>query len=105
MEGKCSPFFQILIVLTDGSTTSGINSLRAPLEQLKKSYVNIFAIGVGNKINRQELELMATDPVRDHVFYVANMQELQTLLQGIGESSCKSKSKIQGEVMCEDSFA
>lgn len=48
---------------------------------------------------------MATDPVRDHVFYVANMQELQTLLQGIGESSCKSKSKIQGEVMCEDSFA
>ena len=34
---------------------------------------------------------MATDPVKDHVFYVANMEQLQGLLQGIGESTCKSK--------------
>ena len=40
---------------------------------------------------------MATEPVRDHVFFVANMQQLQTLLQRIGESSCKSKLIIKGE--------
>ena len=83
-------FFQILIVLTDGASTGGIKSLRVPVENLKKSYVNIFAIGVGSNINKQELGLMATAPVKDHVFYVANMQKLQTLLQRIGESSCKS---------------
>lgn len=35
--------------------------------------------------------MMATEPVKEHVFYVADMQELQTLLTNIGESACKSK--------------
>ena len=35
--------------------------------------------------------MMATPPVKEHVFYVATMQELQTLLTNIGESACKSK--------------
>lgn len=35
--------------------------------------------------------MMATAPVKEHVFYVADMEELQTLLTSIGESSCKSK--------------
>ena len=68
-----------------------MNSLRAPLEKLKQSYVNIFAIGIGRNINKGELQMMATEPVKEHVFYVADMQELQTLLTNIGESACKSK--------------
>lgn len=46
---------------------------------------------MGNKIKKEELDLMASQPVKDHVFFVANMQELQTLLQRIGDSACKSK--------------
>ena len=46
---------------------------------------------MGNKIKKEELDLMATQPVKEHVFFVENMQELQTLLQGIGDSACKSK--------------
>ena len=82
---------QILVVLTDGASTGGEKTLRVPLENLKQSYVNIFAIGIGRNINKRELEMMATAPVKEHVFYVANMQELQTLLTNIGESACKSK--------------
>lgn len=78
-------------MLTDGATTGGSEKLKVPIENLEKSYVNIFTIGIGSNINRQELEMMASAPVKDHVFYVATMQELQTLLQRIGESSCKSK--------------
>ena len=46
--------------------------------------------------------MMASAPVKDHVFYVATMQELQTLLQRIGESSCKSKLKgdeVKGDIL------
>lgn len=82
---------QILIVLTDGASTNGYKSLKVPLQNLKESYVNIFAIGIGQNINKQELELMATGPVNEHVFYVADMEELQTLLTALGESACKSK--------------
>ena len=35
--------------------------------------------------------MMATPPVKEHVFYVATMQQLQTLLTNIGESACMSK--------------
>lgn len=80
---------KILVVLTDGVSTGGEKSLRDPLENLKQSYVNIFAIGIGRNINKRELEMMATAPVKEHVFYVATMQELQTLLTNIGESACK----------------
>ena len=51
----------------------------------------MFAIGVGNKVKKEELDLMATQPVKEHMFFVENMQELQTLLQRIGDSACKSK--------------
>ena len=46
---------QILIVLTDGASTNGYKSLKVPLQNLKESYVNIFAIGIGQNINKQEL--------------------------------------------------
>ena len=39
--------------------------------------------------------MMATTPINEHVFYVANMQQLQTLLTRIGESACKSKLALQ----------
>jgi len=86
-------------VLTDGASTGGEKSLRVPLENLKQSDVNIFAIGIGRNINKRELEMMATAPVKEHVFYVATMQELQTLLTNIGESACKSKC-IPGILPC-----
>ena len=82
---------QILVVLTDGASTGGEKSLRVPLKNLEQSYVNIFAIGIGRNINKRELEMMATPPVKEHVFYVATMQQLQTLLTNIGESACMSK--------------
>ena len=82
---------QILVVLTDGASTGGEKSLRVPLKNLEQSYVNIFAIGIGRNINKRELEMMATPPVKEHVFYVATMKELQTLLTSIGESACTSK--------------
>ena len=86
-------------MLTDGASTGGEKSLRVPLENLKQSNVNIFTIGIGRNINKRELEMMATAPVKEHVFYVATMQELQTLLTNIGESACKSKC-IPGILPC-----
>ncbi|XP_068676816.1 uncharacterized protein [Montipora foliosa] len=88
-NGARSGVSKVLIVLTDGAVTGGMGTLRIPLKNLKKSNVNIFAIGVGSKVKKEELELMATEPIKDHVFYVANMQQLLTLLQRIGDSSCK----------------
>ena len=79
------------MVITDGRSTRGINSLRAPVKQLKDSSINFVSIGVGSKINRQELQIMASDPVNSHVFYVSNMNQLQTLVGTITTASCSCK--------------
>ncbi|KAK3717080.1 hypothetical protein QZH41_009449, partial [Actinostola sp. cb2023] len=81
---------KVLIVITDGKTTSGTNSLKAPVKRLKDSAVNIICIGVGNKVNKKELELMASEPSHSHVFYVSNMDQLKNLIRSITTSSCSS---------------
>ena len=64
-----------------------MSSLVAPIRKLKDAGVNIFTIGIGPKVRRDELDFMASG--RTHVFYVANMQQLPTLLSRISSSSCQ----------------
>ncbi|XP_031574613.1 uncharacterized protein LOC116308348 isoform X2 [Actinia tenebrosa] len=89
-KGARSNVAKVLIVITDGFTTSGKESLRAPTKRLKDSSVNIISIGVGSKINKAELELMATTPINSHVFYVTQMEQLKDLISSITTSSCSS---------------
>ena len=68
-----------------------MGSLRYPVKQLKDSGVNIFSIGVGRKINRNELNFMASEPISSHVYFVKNMNELTAILHQLATSSCKGK--------------
>lgn len=80
---------QVLVILTDGASTPGLSSLKEPVRLLKESHVNIFTIGIGQRINKRELDLMASLPTESHVFQVASMSELPKLLQRISDSSCQ----------------
>ena len=80
---------QVLFVITDGRSSNGINSLRAPVKALKDASVNIFSIGVGEKIRKEELELMASD--KSHVYYVEKMADLQNIVDAITTQSCTGK--------------
>ncbi|CAH3168650.1 unnamed protein product [Porites evermanni] len=80
---------KILLVVTDGASNGGIKSLRSPVEELRSSKVNIFSVGVGQSLNRNELEFMASDPKASHLFFVRNMAELPNLLNTLAESSCQ----------------
>ncbi|XP_048582331.1 uncharacterized protein LOC5506315 isoform X2 [Nematostella vectensis] len=91
-RGARSNVAKVLIIITDGVSTRGIDSLKAPLKRLKDASVNIISIGVGRNINRNELELMASQPGRSHVYYVDSMKELKNLVNSISSSSCSSFS-------------
>ena len=89
-------FLQILLIVTDGASNSGINKLRVPVEELRSMKVNIFSVGVGQNLNRAELEFMASDPKASHLFYVRNMAELPQLLHTLASSSCQGKGYHRG---------
>ena len=79
------------MIITDGQSTGGMPTLRAPIKKLKDASVNIISIGVGDKTNRNELEFMATSPASTHVFSVKNMAQLRNLIGSITGASCSSK--------------
>lgn len=82
---------QILLIVTDGASNGGIPTLRLPVQELKSIKVNIFSVGVGQNLNRAELEFMASDPKASHLFYVRNMAELPKLLHTLAKSSCQGR--------------
>lgn len=85
---------QIVLVITDGSSTGGIIKLRSAVEKLKSMKVNIISIGIGPRLNRAELKMMASDPKASHLFFIRNAGELNNLLQSLVKTSCQGKNQV-----------
>lgn len=85
---------QLILVITDGSSTGGIINLRSAVDKLKSMKVNIISIGIGPRLNRAELQMMASDPKESHVFFIRNAGELNNLLQSLVKTSCQGKKQV-----------
>lgn len=79
---------RVLVLLTDGRTTSGTASLVMPSNALRRDGVNIFVIGIGPRINKEELNIIASDPDADHVVSSESFSEVNAMVENIREASC-----------------
>ena len=79
---------RVLVLLTDGKTSSGTDSIIRPSNLLREEGVNIFVIGIGQNINKNELDIIASDPDSDHVVLPESFDEINTLVENIQEASC-----------------
>ena len=80
----------MLLVLTDGQSQ---DSVTEPAQKLRDFGVTVFSIGIGTNYNKQDLNNMASDPDSEHVF-TADFNDMQTLVQKIKGSVCKSKAVV-----------
>ena len=83
---------RVLVLLTDGRTASGTDSIIQPSNLLRNEGVNIFVIGIGPNINKDELDIIASDPDSDHVILPKSFEEINTLVENIQEASCYGDS-------------
>ena len=74
-----------LIVITNGHSKSRNETLKAA-NLLHKEHIKTFAIGVGNKINKNVLNHIASDP--QHVFMVDTFDALHTLQAELHNLTC-----------------
>ena len=81
---------KMLLVLTDGKSS---DSVAGPAQKLRDLGVTVFSIGIGINYNKQQLNYMASDPDSKHVF-TADFNDMQTLVQKIKGSVCKSKAAV-----------
>lgn len=78
---------KIIIVITDGLSQ---NTTATRLEAARAHYegIQVFAIGVGG-VDRQELELIASEPARSHVFTVDKFDFLDTIKRKVARQTCR----------------
>lgn len=94
-----------LLVITDGVTTPlngmvGLELLKMPSESLESAGVTIIVVGVGNQVNDEELNLMATDPDKENVFRIENYDHLPDMVGILSQAFCqvntnKGKSSME----------
>ena len=79
------------MVVTDGRTTSGTEKLSDPLTDLKMLKVTRFAVGVGDKVDENELNLIAND--KEHVAMVDNFDGFNKAFARLKKTICRPLSK------------
>ena len=65
-----------------------------PSKRLRDMGVTIFSLGVGRAFDINQLNIMATDPDRDHVF-TADFSKLgRKIIERIKSKACRGKSSL-----------
>lgn len=68
-----------LFLITDGKSNTGGDPGEDARFLREKYKFEIFAVGVSNSVNRQELNSIASEPFRNHVFLLKDFESLATL--------------------------
>ena len=81
------------MVLTDGRSNTG--QVSGPARQLKNSGVVIFSVGIGESgLSMHELQVMASDPVDQHVITLSNFSQLPWLAEQMSSQTCNGEFRI-----------
>ena len=69
--------------------SSSASATSSEAAKLRAAGVTIFSIGVGSGAKLSELNAMATDPDKTHVFTVTNFASLNTIKAGLAQKTCE----------------
>ncbi|XP_044214882.1 collagen alpha-6(VI) chain isoform X2 [Thunnus albacares] len=83
-RGSRKNFQQVAVVITDGKSQDNVN---APAAELRRAGVTVYAIGIKDA-NKTELDEIASDPAKKHVFIVDSFAKLKPLQQSLQKSLC-----------------
>jgi collagen type VI alpha len=87
-EGVSRPgAVKIAIVMTDGISRYPQATMKQS-ELARKENITIFAIGIGNKVDKTELKRIANDPNSKHLFHVSDFNGLHAIKNLLVLSTC-----------------
>lgn len=80
----------VIIILSDGQSNNMIET-KSAADHAHAEGVHIFAIGIGDKTNAQELMALASDPDDLFVFHVNNFEALTGIKDLLAVKTCDGK--------------
>ena len=83
---------RVAIVITDGRSHNR-NATAAAARRARDQGIRILTIGVGSRVDDNELSLIASEPKNQTVFRVTSYKRLQIILDSMVEKTCRGKKK------------
>ncbi|CAL1535306.1 unnamed protein product, partial [Lymnaea stagnalis] len=77
----------VAIIMTDGGSDHLLRTL-TEASKAKRENITIFAIGVGNKVNVNELQRIASSPHEEYAFVVDNFSFLDSIKNKLAVKAC-----------------
>ena len=78
----------VALLITDGVSTVEVNNTLPDAAKAKQQNIQFFVVGVTNKINRKELQTIASYPVEDHFFDSTAVRYLNALIYRLVTAIC-----------------
>lgn len=91
---------KVVVVITDGRSIDDVHSVS---KRLRSRGVTIYSVGVGRYFNAKELDSMATDPDKTHVF-TSDFKQLQYITNDLKKAICMSKCSQSHKTFVSDYF-
>lgn len=88
----------VAIIITDGRSQNKQATLDAAKIARGKG-IQIFAIGVGQHLDFEELEGIGSEPAEKHVFNVSSFSELEGIKDRLPSNACEGMSRKNGELL------
>ena len=80
----------MVVIITDGESNDGPETL-IQAKLAKEEGIHIISVGVGNWIDRYELEIMASHPFEINMIHVDSFDALSTIVYVLRDALCDSK--------------
>ncbi len=79
----------VAIFITDGRATLNVNNINFEAHNNRDAGIELFAVGISDDINQDELETIASDPDDSHVFYADDFDKLKDILNDVIMKTCE----------------
>ena len=77
------------IIVTDGYSGIGTEVVNEKANLLKNRGIEMFAIGVTNRMKEEELKILSSEPVKHHLFRLTNSKAVKEIVDSIVKQVCK----------------
>ncbi|XP_022079977.1 uncharacterized protein LOC110973441 [Acanthaster planci] len=86
------------VVITDGRS-QGPAAVAVPADRAREKGITIFAIGVTDNVNVEELNAIANKPNDTYVFHVSNFDAIDNIVASLEDKTCNDPTPIRGPVV------
>ena len=77
------------MVVTDGYSSTGIELVQDKAHLMKENGIEIFTIGITNRINEEELIILCSTPIENHLFKLNCSKAVRKIVKSIVKQVCK----------------